>query len=415
MTTPPADWSEVVVLCGATRWHGVRLLDQHLALGIAKYTPVLYIDPPLPWRPSGTKAASAAVEPVDTHPADGIEWISDRIALVTPRVLPGHQRPGIKAVTVGLVRRTIKRTIAELGNPRVRATIVPSLNRYFGAAGEERKVFYASDDFVAGAELMRLSPHRLQREMRRQPRDADLVVASSPALAETFRASGHDPMLLPNGVDDHTFARTDEVGPASDVWLPQPIAGYIGHLSSRIDARYLKAVAERGHSLLLIGACPRVGMSDELQSLIERPNVAWVGPREFVDLPSYLQLIDVGLVPYADTMFNRASFPLKALEYLGAGRPVVSSPIDAMDWLRRQHGDEAPRNGARLTDDDLSVVRDPEAFADRVEKAFVGGRDEAAIARRRAVARSHSWDSRFAELAVALDLTTPVKRTRVPR
>jgi hypothetical protein len=86
-----------------------------------------------------------------------------------------------------------------------------------------------------------------------------------------------------------------------------------------------------------------------------------------------------------------------------------------MDWLRDQHSDPGPRDGVKLGPDDLAVVRDPEHFADTVEKLFVGGRDDEAIVRRRAVARSHSWDSRFAELAVALDLTTPVKRTRVPR
>jgi hypothetical protein len=37
--------------------------------------------------------------------------------------------------------------------------------------------------------------------------------------------------------------------------------------------------------------------------------------------------MDVGLTPYADTPFNQASFPLKTLEYLSAGLPVVSTDL----------------------------------------------------------------------------------------
>jgi teichuronic acid biosynthesis glycosyltransferase TuaH len=31
-------------------------------------------------------------------------------------------------------------------------------------------------------------------------------------------------------------------------------------------------------------------------------------------LPGYLRMMDVGLVPYRDSPFNRGSFPLKTLE-----------------------------------------------------------------------------------------------------
>ena len=39
-------------------------------------------------------------------------------------------------------------------------------------------------------------------------------------------------------------------------------------------------------------------------------------------LGSALADVTVCLLPYADTDFNRASFPLKILEYLAAGRRV---------------------------------------------------------------------------------------------
>ena len=46
-----------------------------------------------------------------------------------------------------------------------------------------------------------------------------------------------------------------------------------------------------------------------------------------------MSVLDVGLTPYRDTEFNRASFPLKTLEYLGAGVPVVTANLPAARWL----------------------------------------------------------------------------------
>jgi glycosyltransferase involved in cell wall biosynthesis len=408
----PGDWSGLVVVVGAVPWDGSRMLDQHLALGMARYAPVLYVDLPQRWRP-GRRWPQREPRP-DGRGTD-VRLVHPGLALVTPHVLPGHQRAGVKAVSMELVRRTMRQALADLGSPTVRAVIVPSPEPCLGVCGEEVKVYYASDDFVAGADLMGLSARRLEREVRRQPGDADLVVAASPALAELLRAQGHDPLLLPNGCDPEAFARTEQAEPAGDVRLDGAMAGFMGHLSSRIDPRYLGAVADRGHPLLLVGPAPRE-LPDEFERLVRRPNVHWTGPRPFAALPGYLRHVAVGLVPYTDTAFNRASFPLKALEYLAAGRPVVSTDIPAMRWLREGRnvgdvGDVGDRTV--ITDADLVVTRSPAEFADAViEMATANATPDAgAAARRLAFARAHSWERRFAVLARALGLADPAGPT----
>jgi teichuronic acid biosynthesis glycosyltransferase TuaH len=287
----------------------------------------------------------------------------------------------------------------------VHTVIIPSLDRFFGAVGEQRSVFYASDDFVAGAELMRISAARLRRETRRQRARADLIVAASPTLAATLRADGHDPLLGPNGVDPGLFATVDEVPPppgldlaraAGSGMFASPAAGFMGHLTSRIDVRHLDVLASRGHPLLLVGPAPG-GLGEGLGALVRRTNVEWVGPQPFESLPSYLGLMDVGLIPYADTPFSRASFPLKALEYLAAGRPVVSTEIDGLRWLR-------DTSDGMITDDDLALCGSPDEFAERAGVMLGTPRTDDDVRRRRAFAARHSWDSRFAELAATLDL-----------
>ena len=99
--------------------------------------------------------------------------------------------------------------------------------------------------------------------------------------------------------------------------------------------------------------------------------------------PGYFRLIDVGLVPYGDSPFNRGSFPLKTLEYLAAGRGVVASDLPATRWL-----------GTDL----ISIASEPGDFADCVERLLAGRPPRDLMARRRALAARHSWANRAAEM-----------------
>ncbi len=104
-------------------------------------------------------------------------------------------------------------------------------------------------------------------------------------------------------------------------------------------------------------------------------------------IPGYLRLIDVGLVPYADTPFNRGSFPLKTLEYLAAGRAAVSTPMPSTRWL-----------GTDL----ITMASGPDAFADAVDKALDEPRTPELVRARREFAARHSWPRRAAEMRAAI-------------
>jgi teichuronic acid biosynthesis glycosyltransferase TuaH len=229
----------------------------------------------------------------------------------------------------------------------------------------------------------------LERRLGEQLAQADVVVAVSPTLATKWSDQAHRVAVVPNGCDTAAFASTDATPPASDVRLPAPIAGFIGHMSARIDLDLLEAVAEAGNSLLLVGRRQRTFDARRLDGLLARENVQWVGPRDFADLPSYMRHITVGLTPYTDTPFNRSSFPLKTMEYLAAGRAAVVTDLPAArmlpeDLVIRASG---PADFARVTTQELSRERDPELEG-----------------RRKAYANAHSWAVRAAEFAEAIGL-----------
>ena len=251
-------------------------------------------------------------------------------------------------------------------------------------------MFYAKDDYVAGASLMRIAPARLRRRDRRQPADADVVVAVSETLADRYRAMGHEPLVIPNGCDVDHYRDTADA-PLPDIDLPRsPVAGLIGTLSGRIDVSLLEAVAGADVSVLLVGGRPPAASSEALDLLLTDPRVTWAGPQPFHRLPSYLRVMDVGLVPYSShDPFNRASSPLKVLEYLAAGRPVVATDLPAV---------------RELDTDLVTIAEGPEAFAAAVQEAALTARDPELIARRQAFAARHSWAVQLEPLVRALDL-----------
>ncbi len=259
----------------------------------------------------------------------------------------------MRPLTDFLTRRAIHRAVTSLGGD-VAVTVAATILPVFGAAGERRRVFYATDDFAAGARLMGLDDRWVRRREQAARRDADTVIVVSEHLAEKWRTDGVEPVVVENGVDDKLFAGTDTAPLPDDVMLADPIVGFVGHLSDRIDLGLLEAVAGRGCSLLLVG--PRQ-LSFELarvEQLLSRPNVQWVGAKPFLELPSYVRRMAVGVLPYADTEFNRSSFPLKVLEYLAAGRPAVTTDLPAVRGLGEA----------------VVIASGPQAFADAVMAAI---------------------------------------------
>jgi teichuronic acid biosynthesis glycosyltransferase TuaH len=373
----------MVVLAAATSWDGVWQSERHLGARLAELIPVLWIDPPI-------SLLSPLKNPYEraTLRQPRLRQVAPNILRLTPVTVPGHSRPVLRSIASWHSRRLIRRCVADLG-VRVRATIVASPSKLLDVVPTGMSLLYGTDDWSAGAELMGLNRRWVEESEARQIRDADVVMAVSPILREKWSRSRSDVVLVPNGCDVERLSQADDASLPSDVRLPGPIAGFIGHLSDRIDLECLEAVADRGISLLLVGPKQPTFEIGRIEALLARPNVQWVGAKPFDALPSYLRVIDVGLTPYARSAFNQASFPLKTLEYLAAGRPVVATDLPATRWL----------------DTDLvRIAAGPADFADAVAEVAKSVPDAERTAERKAFAAGHSWTSRAGQVAGLLGL-----------
>lgn len=372
-----------IVYCAGVPWDSVQGSDGQLAQSLSRDVEVLWVDPPL--------SSLHAVRRGDlrtTLAAGRLSSVAPQLTRLTTLAPPFPTRRGMVAITNRMMKASIRSAVRKTGSDVV-ATLVSAPLQPLGVLREGKKVYYATDDFVAGAALMGISEGLLKRAEARRLDEADLLVAITPQILDKWPRGGRPTLVLPNGCDLEAYANVDESPRPLDVDLPAPVAGVIGQLSSRIDLSLLEAVADRGISLLLVGPVQDGFEPERFASLIARPNVTWVGRKDFRELPSYLRLIDVGLTPYADSDFNRASFPLKTLEYLAAGRPVVSTPLPAVEWLDTTC---------------IAVASDPEAFATATERMIERSASPPTRRRAREFASRHSWDARAKELLEAIGM-----------
>jgi teichuronic acid biosynthesis glycosyltransferase TuaH len=383
---------EVVIVIAGTSWDGMWYPERHVAMNLASQIPVLWVDPQLPLLSPRRRPT-----PLRTMRESRLRQVGRNIWRLTPLTVPGVSRPVLRDIATWQTRRSVRQAVASLGG-RVRATVVASLNDVLEVAPGSRRVFYATDDYVAGASLMGMSARWLEKMERRQLETADVVIAISPELRSKWSPQRKDIVVVPNGCDAERFATTDEAPLPEDVRLPSPIAGFVGLMSDRIDLSMLERTADTGMSLLLVGPCQPTFDMAKMQTLIDRPNVQWVGGKSFEEIPSYLRVIDVGLTPYTQSAFNQGSVPLKTIEYLAAGRPVVATDLPAHRALNTPH---------------VAIAKTPDEFAMLASTCLAAGDLREGAAERRAFAEQHSWTRRTADISRAIGLDGPAP-DRIP-
>ena len=318
----------IVYLPGAS-WHEVEGTDHRLAMGLAEHHPVLWVDPP----------QSAWANLRDSVRQSPLSEVAPGITRLTVTVPSGVTRPIVRELALKRLWYAIRRHLRETGATPL-AWICSSAGPLLSMvdSGPAPRIYLATDDFVAAAPLWRMSPAYLHAAREKNLANADIVLAVTKELADTLRRGEGHPIVFPNGCDFHRFDRIAEVERADDVVLPSPIAGVVGQFNARTDLDMLSAVQERGISLLLVG--PRsYASTDEsarFEEFVQREGVQWIDRVPTERVIRYLKCLSVGLTPYADSTFNRRSFPLKTLEYLAAGVPVVCTDVAPLTGFDRR-------------------------------------------------------------------------------
>src|SRR5690606_23505509 len=113
-------------------------------------------------------------------------------------------------------------------------------------------------------------------------------------------------------------------------------------------------------------------------------NVHFIGKISYKDLPSVLKGFDVALIPFKKDEVSATIFPLKLFEYLGAGRPVVSTDFneDLKDY----------------TGDTVIYCKNIDEFNAGIRYALTLNSQED-IDQRLQIASSNTWNVRLSEFS----------------
>jgi glycosyltransferase involved in cell wall biosynthesis len=301
--------------------------------------------------------------------------------VIPPRVIPWHQFPVVQAINGRWLARAILSATAPIfgGRPPIVISSSPVAAYAMPHLPHAAVVYFCLDEYAA---MDGVDPAIVLPAERRMLEIADLVlVTASTMLATKVPASGAI-QHLPQGVNYEHFAAEGPVDPAVAA-LPHPRLGFSGTIEPRLDLPILGALADRfpEGSVILVGE-PRMSLG----ALGERRNVVVLPRREYRDLPATLRGFDVGLIPYTLSDWTRAVDPLKLLEYLAAGLPVVSTPLP-----------EVLRHAPPV----LIGGEDGAGFAAATVDAVRQGASEAE-ARRRYAAR-HAWERRAETFSSLID------------
>lgn len=285
---------------------------------------VLYVDPPV-------SPLSLIRQPDRRRDLAGsaLERPAPRFTVWHPRVFPGQNSAVGQAANARLLRGGVRR---HLGQPDV--VVVSSLEARTTIRGLPGvKAYCCIDSFE---DLPGVDAAAIRAREAEVLRAVDVVLACSIPLSEQLAARGATPVYLPHGCDESFLVDAAEILPPEFEALPRPLVGYVGSINFRIDASLLAAArtAAGAGTLVLVGGSFRAAgpsPDDAVAALLDAPGVVAIGHRDAAVLPSYLAALDVGVAPYGETPFNRKSFPLKIIQYLAAGLPVVSTPNGATD------------------------------------------------------------------------------------
>ena len=388
-----AEAARDILLLSTADWdHPYWTNKQHVAVELARSGHrVLYVDslglrPPSLGRRDGRRLArrlwTGLRPPRQVRP--GL-WVWSPLALPWPTSALAR-RWNRAALRTGLALATRWAGLS----PKTLWTYSPLSAEVLDLQGFGRVVYHAVDDIAAQPAMPAALIRRAEGELVRR---ADVVFATSPSLQARHAAAGaRRSIFLPNVADPDHFgaALTPGAPPPPDLaTLPEPRIAFVGAVSGyKLDFALLRAVAKArpGYSFVLIGPLGEGDARSDPSPLRGVPNLHLLGPRSYAALPAYLAGCQAAMLPAATNAYTEAMFPMKFFEYLGAGLPVVTTPLPAL------------ADYAELA---LVAAPDPPAFAAALDFALAGAGPP--LSARLAAARRHTYAGRTREMLEVVD------------
>jgi UDP-galactopyranose mutase len=287
------------------RWGFVFQRPQHLMTRFAEQRRVIFWEEPM----FGDFAPEARVF---SFPGTSVE-------VVTPHLPEGLD----EAAQEEALRTLLDTFLAEVPGPYIRWYYTPMMLAFSGHLPSACTVYDCMDELAN----FRGAPPRLLPLEQALFDEADVVFTGGFSLYEAKRGRHSNVHPFPSSVDREHFmqARGNPEVPVDQRPIASPRLGFYGVVDERMDLDLIAALADARPqwSIVMVGPVVKIAPED----LPRRPNLHFLGSKDYAELPAYLAGWDVALMPFAINDSTKFISPTKTPEYLAGGKPVVSTPI----------------------------------------------------------------------------------------
>jgi len=259
--------------------------------------------------------------------------------------------------------------------------------------------YYCSDDYSeyerwggktilrAEAELVRLSEHSF--------------FISDPLRQRAIDSYGARPRqvsISPNASSPE-FLRTASADELASVLEPfpqlrRPLIGVVGSVNKRLDYELLlKCTRSPGiGSIVFVGPLSSQVWDPRLLALKSNPNCIFIGERPHEEIPFWMQAIDIALIPYCDSAFNRCCSPMRLFDHLASGKPIIATAAcpQVRGFREVVHVADSHEEFCAFLRQELTKSRDPNS-------------------RQKEIARQHTWNNRAADIFAKFSMLREVK------
>lgn len=243
------------------------------------------------------------------------------LKLIDPFQIPYNQFGFIRKLNAQLMIKCLNRQSPKQKRKRVFLTTWPFMGGVAGKIGDDLSIYYRVDDF---AEFPGVNKPLIQKLEKGLIENVNMVVASAEKLADFEPdTKAH---YLPHGVDyDHFNIDRDLIEkPEPLKKYKRPIVGFFGLLNSWLDLEVVRESALSNPKMDYVIIGPSQLPDNQLP---KAPNMHYLGPVPYEQLPEFAAYFDVALVPFKINDLTIAVNPLKLMEYFALGVPVVSTPL----------------------------------------------------------------------------------------
>ncbi len=368
----------------------------HLARELSKNHKVLYVNPPI-----NRKTLYAGG--VDTFQKEHIETIrngSDNLTRINTNLWVLKPTRVIESIN-WLPFTSVFKVFNRINNKRFARDIQAALNKlefgnftlindkdifrsfYLKEILKPDKYIYLDRDYTVGVEYWKKHGRSLEPQLMKK---SDAVVCNSTDFTKRAKLYNPNSFYIGNGGDIESEATEQEGAtadrPADLENIPRPLIGYVGALTTlrlNLDLLIRLATTRPDWSFVLIGSEDKNFRDSPLHGL---PNVHFLGRKHNREVPFYILSFDVCLNPQAINEMTAGNFPMKIVEYLALGKPVVATATNTMKEVFAEQ---------------TYLADDLPSFTGQIETALREKNSDFAL-KRKAFAKNFSWEKVVAAL-----------------